>query len=138
MLLTEIDHIAIAVRDLDAAIDYYTRAVGAVVDHRETSERDNVEEAMIKVGSSTLQLLAPTSSDCMIARSIDQRGEGLHHIAYLVDDVQATIDAMVAAGATAIDKVPRPGTRGTTIAFVHPRGNLGTLVELVKYDEPRE
>jgi methylmalonyl-CoA epimerase len=132
MLLTEIDHIAIAVRDLDAAIDYYRRAFGAEVHHREFVERDGVEEALMKVADSYIQLSAATRPDSPVARYIDKRGEGLHHVAFRVDDCAVALAAMVAAGATAIDPEPRPGSRGTTVAFVHPKGSFGTLIELVQ------
>ena len=131
MLLTEIDHIAIAVENLDAAIEYYREAFGAEVDHREVVESDGVDEALIKVADSYIQLTAPTRADSPIARFLDRRGEGLHHVGYRVDDCAAALAQMVAAGATPIDKVPRPGSRGTTVAFVHPKGSLGTLIELV-------
>ena len=132
MLLTEIDHIAIAVRDLDAAIDYYCRAFGAEVNHREIVESDGVEEALLKVAESYIQLTAATRPDSPIARSIEKRGEGLHHVGYRVKDCAAALASMVAAGATAIDAAPRPGSRGTTVAFVHPKGSFGTLIELVQ------
>lgn len=132
MLLTEIDHVAIAVRDLEAAIDYYHRAFGAEVHHRERVESDGVEEALVKVGASYVQLTASTRADSPIAKFIDRRGEGLHHIGYRVDDCAEALASMVAAGATAIDKSPRPGSRGTTVAFVHPKGSFGTLIELVQ------
>ncbi len=132
MLLTEIDHVAIAVRDLEAAVEYYQRAFGATVDHRETVESDGVEEALIKVAESYIQLLTPTNDDSPVAKAIEKRGEGLHHIAYRVDDCGQALDAMVAAGATAIDQAPRPGSRGTTVAFIHPKGSFGTLIELVQ------
>ena len=132
MLLTEIDHVAIAVRDLDAAIKYYEDAFGATVAHRETVESDGVEEALIKVADSYIQLTRGTTPDSPISKYIEKRGEGIHHIGYRVDDVAAALEAMKAAGATPIDQAPRPGSRGTTVAFVHPKGNLGTLVELVQ------
>jgi methylmalonyl-CoA epimerase len=132
VLLTEIDHVAIAVRDLDAAIEYYAKAFGATVAHPETVERDGVEEALIKVADSYIQLTAATREDSPIAKAIEKRGEGLHHVGYRVDDCAAALAAMVAAGATAIDKEPRPGSRGTTVAFVHPKGSFGTLIELVQ------
>jgi len=131
MLLTEIDHIAIAVRDLDAAIDYYFRAFGATVTHREIVEFDGVEEALLKVADSYV-LITPTRPDSPVAKSIEKRGEGLHHIAYRVKDCAEALAAMVAAGATPIDSSPRLGSRGTTVAFIHPKGNLGTLIELVQ------
>jgi len=132
MLLTEIDHVAIAVKDLDAAIAFYREAFGAEVHHREFVERDGVEEALVKVADSYIQLSAATRPDSPIAKSIEKRGEGLHHIGYRVANCQEALDAMIAAGATAIDKAPRPGSRGTTVAFIHPKGSFGTLIELVQ------
>ena len=132
MLLTEIDHIAIAVRDLEAAIAYYSAAFGAEVHHREIVERDGVEEALVKVADSYIQLTAATRPDSPIARAIEKRGEGLHHVGYRVANCQEALDAMVAAGATPIDTEPRPGSRGTTVAFIHPKGSFGTLIELVQ------
>ncbi len=132
MLLTEIDHVAIAVRNLDEAVEYYRRAFGAEVDHRETVESDGVEEALIRVADSFIQLTAATRPDSPIARFLERRGEGLHHVGYRVEDCAAALRSMIAAGATPIDTEPRPGSRGTTVAFVHPRGNLGVLVELVQ------
>jgi methylmalonyl-CoA epimerase len=132
VLLTEIDHVAIAVRDLDAAIDYYRAAFGAEVHHREVVESDGVEEALVKVAESYIQLTAATRPDSPIAKYIERRGEGLHHVGYRVDDCAVALAAMVAAGATPIDQAPRPGSRGTTVAFVHPKGSFGTLIELVE------
>lgn len=132
MLLTEIDHIAIAVKDLEAAITYYQNAFGATVDHREVVESDGVEEVLLKVAESYIQLLTPTRPDSPIAKSLEKRGEGLHHIGYRVNNCAEALAAMIAAGATAIDKAPRPGSRGTTVAFMHPKGSFGTLIELVQ------
>ena len=106
MLLTEIDHVAIAVRDLEAAIDYYERAFGATVDHREIVESDGVEEALLKVAESYVQLLTPTRDDSPVAKAIEKRGEGLHHIGYRVSDCAAALEAMVAAGATQSTRRP--------------------------------
>ena len=132
MLLTEIDHIAIAVKDLEAAITYYQNAFGATVDHREVVESDGVEEALLKVAESYIQLLTPTRPDSPVAKAIEKRGEGLHHIGYRVNNCAEALASMIAAGATAIDKAPRPGSRGTTVAFMHPKGSFGTLIELVQ------
>jgi methylmalonyl-CoA epimerase len=132
MLLTEIDHIAIAVKDIEAAIAYYQNAFGATVDHREVVESDGVEEALLKVAESYIQLLTPTRPDSPVAKAIEKRGEGLHHIGYRVNNCAEALAAMIAAGATAIDKAPRPGSRGTTVAFMHPKGSFGTLIELVQ------
>ena len=132
MLLTEIDHIAIAVKDLEAAIAYYQNAFGATVDHREVVESDGVEEALLKVAESYIQLLTPTRPDSPVAKSLEKRGEGLHHIGYRVNNCAEALAAMIAAGATPLDKAPRPGSRGTTVAFLHPKGSFGTLIELVQ------
>jgi methylmalonyl-CoA/ethylmalonyl-CoA epimerase len=132
MLLTEIDHIAIAVKDLEAAIAYYQNAFGATVDHREVVESDGVEEALLKVAESYIQLLTPTRPDSPVAKSLEKRGEGLHHIGYRVSNCAEALAAMIAAGATPLDKAPRPGSRGTTVAFIHPKGSFGTLIELVQ------
>ncbi len=132
MLLTEIDHIAIAVKDLEAAIAYYQNAFGATVDHREVVESDGVEEALLKVAESFIQLLTPTRPDSPVAKSLEKRGEGLHHIGYRVNNCAEALAAMIAAGATPLDKAPRPGSRGTTVAFIHPKGSFGTLIELVQ------
>lgn len=132
MLLTEIDHVAIAVKDLEAAIAYYQKAFGATVDHREVVESDGVEEALLKVAESYIQLLTPTRPDSPVAKAIEKRGEGLHHIGYRVNNCAEALSAMIAAGATPIDKAPRPGSRGTTVAFMHPKGSFGTLIELVQ------
>jgi len=131
-MLTEIDHVAIAVSDLDAAIAWYRDALGAEVEHRETVERDGVEEAMLAVADSYVQLLTATRDDSPVARFLERRGEGLHHIGYRVEDCAAALERMVRAGATPIDEAPRPGSRNTTIAFVHPKGAFGTLIELVQ------
>jgi methylmalonyl-CoA/ethylmalonyl-CoA epimerase len=132
MLLTEIDHVAIAVGDLDAAIEFYGRVFGATVAHREVVESDGVEEALLQVAESYVQLLTPTRPDSPVARFLDKRGEGLHHVGYRVDDCAAALEAMKAAGAVAIDEAPRPGSRGTTVAFIHPKSTYGTLIELVQ------
>ena len=132
MILTEIDHVAIAVKDLDVAVAYYAEAFGAEVAHREIVDSDGVEEALIKVADSYIQLTAATRPDSPIAKFLERRGEGLHHIGYRVDDCAMALEAMIDAGAVPIDTAPRPGSRGTTVAFVHPKGNLGTLVELVE------
>lgn len=132
MLLTEIDHVAIAVDDLDAAVNYYQKAFGAQVTHREVIDSDGVAEVLLAVADSYIQFITPTRPDSPVAKYLASHGEGLHHIGYRVDDCAATLAAMIAAGATPIDAVPRLGSRGTSVAFVHPKGNLGTLVELVE------
>lgn len=131
-LLTEIDHVAIAVNDLGAAIDFYRETFGALVEHREIVERDGVEEALLRVADSYIQLLTPTRDDSPVAKYLEKKGEGLHHIGYRVDDCAAVLEAVKAQGAKVIDEEPRPGSRGTTVAFVHPKTAFGTLIELVE------
>lgn len=131
-LLTDIDHVAIAVRDIEAAIAWYADTLGATVLHREEVVSDGVHEALIRVGDSYIQLLTPTRGDSTVAAFLERRGEGLHHVGYRVSDCATALAAVKASGARVIDEVPRPGSRGTTIAFVHPRTSFGTLIELVE------
>lgn len=131
-LLTEIDHVAIAVRDLDAAVAYYEAAYGVEVEHRETVERDGVEEALLRVADSYVQLLTPTRDDSPVAKWMEKRGEGIHHVGYRVDDCAVALERVKAQGHQVIDDAPRPGSRGTTVAFIHPKTAFGTLIELVQ------
>ncbi len=131
-LLTEIDHVAIAVRDLDAAVAYYGATFGATVAHRERIDSDGVEEALIKVADSYIQLLTPTSDTSPVARYLETRGEGIHHVGYRVADCAVALQAVKDQGGRTIDDAPRPGSRGTTVAFVHPKAAFGTLIELVQ------
>jgi methylmalonyl-CoA epimerase len=131
-LLTEIDHVAIAVHDLDAAIEWYADVFGATVDHRERVESDGVEEALLKVADSYVQLLTPFKEESPVAKYLASKGEGLHHVGYRVDDCAVALQAVKDAGGRVIDEVPRPGSRGTTVAFVHPKTSFGTLIELVQ------
>ncbi len=131
-LLTEIDHIAIAVNDLEAAIAYYRDVFGAEVDHREVVESDGVEEALLKVAESYVQLLTPTRPDSPVAKYLEKKGEGLHHIAYRVSNCAEALQAVKDSGGRVIDEAPRPGSRNTTVAFIHPKASFVTLIELVE------
>ena len=131
-LFTEIDHVAIAVNDLDAAIAWYEKVFGATVEHREVIESDGVAEALLRVADSYIQLLTPTRDDSPVAKYLAKRGEGLHHVGYRVADCGVALEAVKAAGGRVIDQAPRPGSRGTTVAFVHPATSFGTLIELVE------
>ena len=131
-LLTEIDHVAIAVPDLEAAIAYYADTFGATVDHRERVESDGVEEALLKVADSYIQLLTPIREDSPVAKYLEKKGEGIHHVGYRVDDCAVALQSVKDHGGQVIDQAPRPGSRGTTVAFVHPKGAFGTLIELVQ------
>jgi len=132
LLLTEIDHVAIAVPDLEAAIAYYRETFGATVDHREVVESDGVEEALLKVADSYIQLLTPTNDDSPVAKYLEKKGPGLHHVGYRVADCAVALRSVKDHGGRVIDQAPRPGSRGTTVAFVHPKGAFGTLIELVQ------
>ena len=132
MQLTEIDHVAIAVADLEAAIAYYQETFGCSVDHREVIEKDGVEEALLKVADSYVQLLTPIRDDSPVAKYLASKGEGIHHVGYRVANCAEALERVKAAGHRVIDDVPRPGSRGTTVAFVHPKGAFGTLIELVQ------
>jgi methylmalonyl-CoA epimerase len=131
-LLTEIDHVAIAVNDLDAAIAWYAETFGATVAHREVVASDGVEEALLAVADSYVQLLTPTRQDSTVATYLAKKGEGIHHVGYRVADCAVALQAVKDAGGRVIDEAPRPGSRGTTVAFVHPKTSFGTLIELVQ------
>jgi methylmalonyl-CoA epimerase len=134
-LFTEIDHIAIAVNDIDAAIAWYADVFGAEVTHREVVESDGVEEALVRVADSYIQLLTPTREDSPVAKYLAKRGEGLHHVAYRVEDCAVALATVKESGARVIDDVPRPGSRNTTVAFIHPQDAFSTLIELVQENE---
>ena len=132
MFAYNLDHVAIAVHDLDAALAEYARLYGAEPLHRETVAEQGVEEAMIAVGGSHVQLLQPLDSESPVGKFLATRGEGLHHIALAVGDIDAALRHLESEGARLIDREPRIGGRGARIAFVHPKQFAGTLVELVE------
>ena len=128
----KIEHIALAVADLEAAVKHYEEVWGLEVSHRERVEDQGVEEAMLPLGESYLQLLGPTGPDTTVGKFVAKRGEGLHHIAYEVDDLEAALAELKEKGVPLIDEAPRLGGRGHMVAFVHPKGNHGLLVELIQ------
>jgi methylmalonyl-CoA/ethylmalonyl-CoA epimerase len=130
--LLGIDHVGIAVRDLEATVDHYRRTLGLVPVHRETVADQGVEEVLFHVGSSYIQILRALGSDTPVGRFLDRRGEGVHHVGYRVDDLAATLGELAAQGVPLVDTEPRPGSRGTIVAFVHPKGFSGVLVELLQ------
>jgi methylmalonyl-CoA/ethylmalonyl-CoA epimerase len=130
--LTEIDHVGIAVRDLDAVVDWYKQMFGAEVAHRERIESDGVEEALIKVADSYIQLLTPYTDTSPLAKYMERNGEGLHHVGYRVDHCDEVLEDVKARGARVVDEHPRTGSRGTTVAFLHPKTAFSTLIELVE------
>lgn len=127
-----IDHVALAVSDLDAALAHYRKVWGLEAGHRERVPDQGVEEAMLSLEDSFVQLIAPLGPDSSVGRFIERSGEGLHHLAFLVDDLAATLADLRAKGVRLIDEAPRPGGSGSLIAFVHPSGNHGLLVELIQ------
>ncbi|MGH2753102.1 MAG: methylmalonyl-CoA epimerase [Actinomycetota bacterium] len=127
-----IEHVAIAVADLEAAVNHYEKVWGLEVEHREHVEDQGVEEAMLPLGGSYLQLLGATGPDTTVGKFVERRGEGLHHIAYEVDDLAAALAELKGKGVPLIDEAPRRGGRGHMVAFVHPKGNHGLLVELIQ------
>lgn len=131
-LPTAIDHVGIAVLDLDAAVEEYRRTLGLEPSHRERVEQQGVEEVLFRVGESYVQLLGALGPDTPVGSFLARRGEGVHHLAYRVPDVAAALDELRAAGVPLVDQAPRTGSRGATIAFVHPKGFRGVLVELVQ------
>jgi methylmalonyl-CoA/ethylmalonyl-CoA epimerase len=131
-MIVDIDHVGIAVRDLDAAVERYRRTLGVGPTHRERVEDQGVEEVLFPVGDSFIQLLGALGPDTTVGAFIAKRGPGVHHVAYRVDDVAAALARLSDEGVRLIDEVPRRGSRGTLIAFVHPRDMEGVLVELVQ------
>src|SRR5881396_955444 len=128
----DIDHVGIAVEDLDAAIELYRAVLGVEPTHRERVEDQGVEEVLFSVGSSFIQLLGAIGPDSPVGRSLASRGPGIHHVAYRVRDVAEALEHLRAEGVRLIDEAPREGSRNTLIAFVHPRSMEGVLVELVQ------
>ena len=127
-----IDHIGVAVSDLDAAIAIHRDTYGMPLVHRETVAEQGVEAALLDIGESHVELLAPLAPDTPVGRFLEKRGPGLHHVAYRVDDVAATLDELRAAGLRLIDDEPRAGIRGSRVAFLHPSASGGVLTELVQ------
>lgn len=130
--LTDIDHVGIAVEDLETAVEHYRAVLGVEPVHRERVEDQGVEEVLFPVGSSFIQLLGAIGPDSPVGRSLATRGPGIHHVAYRVRDVAVALEHLRAEGIRLIDDAPREGSRNTLIAFVHPRSMDGVLVELVQ------
>lgn len=135
-MLTQIDHVGIAVADLDEEVERYRRAFGLEPTHRELVRDQGVEEVLFAVGESYVQLLGALGSDTPVGRFLDKRGPGVHHLGYRVANVTEALGRLRAEGVSLIDETPRRGSRGTTIAFVHPKSMGGVLVELVQGPSP--
>jgi methylmalonyl-CoA/ethylmalonyl-CoA epimerase len=130
-----IDHIGVAVDDLDEAVALYSERLGMPVQHRETVEEQGVEAVLLGVGESHVELLRPLSADTAVGKFLERNGPGLHHVAYGTDDIESALDSVRDAGLRLIDESPRTGIRGSRVAFVHPKSTGGVLTELVQAAE---
>ncbi|HEV2875504.1 MAG TPA: methylmalonyl-CoA epimerase [Thermoleophilaceae bacterium] len=131
-MLGRIDHIGVAVTDLDEAVALYSERFGMPVQHRETVEQQGVEVVLLGVGESHVELLRPLGPDTAVGRFLERSGPGVHHVAYRTDDIDAALEAARAAGLRLIDERPRTGIRNSRVAFVHPKSTGGVLTELVE------
>src|SRR5215218_5406136 len=131
-MLDRIDHVGVATEDLDAAIALYEGSLGMPVAHRETVESQGVEAVLLDVGEGHVELLAPLGSDTPVGKYMAKNGPGLHHVAYAVDDVDAALKGIAAAGIQLIDSEPRVGIRDSRVAFLHPRSTGGVLTAIVE------
>lgn len=134
-MIKKINHLGIAVQNLDEALAFYRDVLGLTPTHEETFEGMRI--AFIPVGESELELLEPCDADGPIARFLDKHGPGIQHVAFEVDDVDATVADLQAKGARLIDTVARPGADNTRIAFLHPKGTHGVLIEVCQYADAR-
>jgi methylmalonyl-CoA/ethylmalonyl-CoA epimerase len=130
-----IDHIGVAVDDLEGAVALYSERFEMAVQHRETVEEQGVEAVLLEVGESHVELLSPLGPDTAVGKFLERNGPGLHHVAYGTDDIDAALEAVRAAGLRLIDEQPRTGIRGSRVAFVHPKSTGGVLTELVEAAE---
>jgi methylmalonyl-CoA epimerase len=134
-MFARVDHIGVAVDDLDAAIALHEEAYGMAVAHREVVEEQGVEAVLLDVGENHVELLRPLDGESPVGRFLSKRGPGLHHVAYQVADVQAALDTLRDRGLRLIDEAPRTGIRGSRVAFLHPESSGGVLTELVQPSE---
>jgi methylmalonyl-CoA/ethylmalonyl-CoA epimerase len=134
-MFARVDHIGVAVEDLDAAIALHEEAYGMAVAHREVVEEQGVEAVLLDVGENHVELLRPLNEESPVGRFLTKRGPGLHHVAYQVTDVQATLDTLRDRGLRLIDEAPRSGIRGSLVAFLHPESSGGVLTEIVQPSE---
>jgi methylmalonyl-CoA/ethylmalonyl-CoA epimerase len=133
-----IDHIGVAVEDLDEAVELYRDRLGMALQHRETVEQQGVEAVLLGVGESHVELLRPLGPDTAVGRFLDRNGPGLHHVAYGTEDIEAALDSVRSAGLTLIDEEPRTGIRNSRVAFLHPKSTGGVLTELVEAMEAHQ
>jgi methylmalonyl-CoA epimerase len=134
-MLDRIDHTGVAVDDLDAAIKLYEEVLGMPLVHRETVAEQGVEAVLLDVGDGHVELLSPLGEDTPVGKFLARKGPGLHHVAYAVEDIEATLEQLSAAGVELFDAKPRVGIRDSLVAFLHPRSTGGVLTEIV---QPRD
>jgi len=128
----EIDHIGIAVEDLDGGVVLYRDQFGMREQHRETVEEQGVHAVLLEIGAAHVELIAPIGPETGVARFIERNGPGMHHVAYRTDDIDDTLRRLVEQGMRMIDREPRVGIRGSRVAFVHPKSTGGVLTEIVQ------
>ncbi|HEY1832866.1 MAG TPA: methylmalonyl-CoA epimerase [Solirubrobacteraceae bacterium] len=131
-MFSRIDHIGVAVEQIEPALELYRDGLRLEVAHREVVESQGVEAVLLDVGENHVELVAPLAPDTPVGKFIARNGPGLHHVAYQVEDIDATLAALAAAGLELIDKQPRVGIRGSRVAFMHPRSTGGVLTEIVQ------
>ena len=131
-VFTRVDHIGVAVEDLDAALELYERDYEMTLVHREVVSEQGVEAALLDVGENHVELLAPLGPDTPVGKFLAKRGPGMHHVAYQVTDIEATLQTLRDAGMRLIDEQPRTGIRGSRVAFLHPKSSGGVLTEIVQ------
>jgi len=131
-MLDRIDHIGVAVEDLDAAIALYEGTLGMPLVHRETVAEQGVEAVLLDVGEGHVELLAPLGPETPVGKFLARKGPGLHHVAYAVSDIEATLEQLKAEGVALIDETPRTGIRNSRVAFVHPKSTGAVLTEIVQ------
>jgi methylmalonyl-CoA/ethylmalonyl-CoA epimerase len=131
-MFNRVDHIGVAVEDIDASLELYERDYGMTLVHREVVSEQGVEAVLLDVGENHIELLAPTGPDTPVGKFIAKKGPGMHHVAYQVDDIEATLAALKQAGLRLIDETPRVGIRDSRVAFLHPKTAGGLLTEIVQ------
>lgn len=131
-MFNRVDHIGVAVEDIDASLELYVRDYGMTLVHREIVVEQGVEAVLLDVGENHIELLAATGPDTPVGKFIAKKGPGMHHVAYQVDDIEATLAALKEAGLKLIDETPRIGIRNSRVAFLHPKSAGGLLTEIVQ------
>jgi methylmalonyl-CoA/ethylmalonyl-CoA epimerase len=131
-MFSRIDHIGVAVEEIEPALELYRDSFELTLAHREVVEEQGVEAVLLDVGENHVELLAPLSADTPVGRFLAKQGPGLHHVAYQVRDIEATLEQLRKAGLQLIDQEPRTGIRGSRVAFMHPRATAGVLTEIVQ------